>query len=310
MATAPVSTPRPLYPPIEPFSTGFMPVSGGHNIYYEVSGNPAGKPAVFLHGGPGSGTSPKQRCFFDPAVYKIVLFDQRGSGKSTPFASLEQNSTWDLVADMEQLRALLGIEKWLVFGGSWGSTLALAYSQSHPERVSHLVLRGIFMIRKEEIDYFYQGPGSNFIFPDAWEEYLRPIPLAERGDLVAAYHARLTSSDPAVRAEACRAWSIWEGSTSKLLPDAELVESFGGPMAESLARIEARAAAQPPLSHASATRCSNGASLTAPAPPLPPPLFRPLQRCRRTTLCMAASLAPTTTCCTRSAWRASRTSPR
>jgi len=152
---------------------------------------------------------------------------------------LEHNTTWDLVADMEALRSLLGIEKWLVFGGSWGSTLALAYAQTHPERCTHLVLRGIFTIRKEEIDYFYQGPGSNFVFPDAWEHYLAPIPEAERKDLVGAYHKRLTSEDPAVRAEACKAWAIWEGRTSKLLPDQDLIDSFGGPMAESLARIEA-----------------------------------------------------------------------
>ena len=215
-----------------------MDVPGGHSIYYELSGNPAGRPAVFLHGGPGSGTSPKQRCFFDPARYNIILFDQRGAGKSRPFACLEHNTTWDLVSDMEALRTLLGFERWLVFGGSWGSTLALAYAQAHPERCTHLVLRGIFMIRKEEIDFFYQGPGSNFIFPDAWEHYLAPIPPAERADLVRAYHARLTSEDAAVRAEACKAWSIWEGRTSKLIPDQDLVDSFGGPMAESLARIE------------------------------------------------------------------------
>jgi len=214
-----------------------MSVSG-HEIYWETSGNPEGKPCVFLHGGPGSGTSPKQRCFFDPLHYKIILFDQRGSGKSRPFASLEQNTLWDLVSDMEALRTLLGVEKWLVFGGSWGSTLALAYAQSYPDRCSHLVLRGIFLIRKEEIDYFYQGPGSNFLFPDAWESYTAQIPEKERDDFVKAYHKRLTSDDPEVRAAACKAWSVWEGSTSKLLQDDSLVESFGGPMAESLARIE------------------------------------------------------------------------
>jgi proline iminopeptidase len=229
---------RDLYPVPEPFSTGMLPVTAGHQLYYEQSGKPDGQPALFLHGGPGSGTSPKQRAFFDPSHYRIIMLDQRGSGKSTPFASLEQNTTWDLVRDIEALRALLGIEKWLVFGGSWGSTLALAYAQSHPERCTHLVLRGIFMIRKEEIDYFYQGPGTSFIFPDAWEHYLAPIPVEERGDMVRAYYARLTSEDPAVRAEACRAWSIWEGSTSKLFQDEALVDQFGGPMAESLARIE------------------------------------------------------------------------
>ena len=235
----PYSEARELYPVPEPFRTGALPVSHGHTLYYEVSGKDGGQPVVFLHGGPGSGTSPKQRCFFDPAHYMIILMDQRGAGRSTPFASLEANTTWDLVADLEALRALLGLERWMVWGGSWGSTLALAYAQSHPERVTHLVLRGIFLIRKEEIDFFYQGPGSNFVYPDAWEHYLAPIPAAERGDLVRAYYARLTSDDAAVRAEACRAWSIWEGSTSKLYPDDALVEQFGGPMAESLARIEA-----------------------------------------------------------------------
>ncbi len=218
-----------------PFTIGIHPPS---TTDWECSGNPAGRPAVFLHGGPGSGTSPKQRCFFDPAKYHIILFDQRGAGKSRPFASVEANTTWDLVSDIEALRAMLGIERWLVFGGSWGSTLALAYAQTHPERVTQLVLRGIFLIRSEEIAFFYQGPGSNFVFPDAWEQYLAPIPPAERADLVRAYHKRLTSDDAAVRAEACRAWSVWEGRTSKLLPDQDLVESFGGPMAESLARIE------------------------------------------------------------------------
>lgn len=232
------SAARELYPVPEPFATGMLPVSGGHTLYYEVSGKPDGQPAIFLHGGPGSGTSPKQRCFFDPSHYKIILLDQRGAGKSLPFACLENNTTWDLVSDIEALRTLLGIEQWLVFGGSWGSTLALAYAQSHPERCSALVLRGIFLLRKEEIDYFYQGPGSNFVFPDAWEQYLAPIPVEERGDLVKAYYKRLTSADAAVRAEACRAWSVWEGSTSKLYHDESLVESFGGPMAESLARIE------------------------------------------------------------------------
>ena len=234
----PFSESRELYPVPEPYKTGMMDVSHGHSLYYEVSGKPGGQPVVFIHGGPGSGTSPKQRCFFDPSHYQIILMDQRGAGRSTPFASLEANTTWDLVADLEALRALLGLERWMVWGGSWGSTLALAYAQSHPERVTHLVLRGIFLLRKEEIDFFYQGPGTNFVFPDAWEHYLAPIPEAERGDLVRAYHRRLTSEDAAVRAEACRAWSIWEGSTSKLYPDAALQEQFGGPMAESLARIE------------------------------------------------------------------------
>lgn len=236
-AAAPVSIPRPLYPTPEPFSTGFLQVAG-HELYYEESGNPTGQPAIFLHGGPGSGTSAKQRCFFDPTHYRIILMDQRGAGKSRPFASLENNTTWTLVSDLELLREHLKIDKWLVFGGSWGSTLALAYAQSHPERCTHLVLRGIFLIRKEEIDFFYQGPGTSFIFPAEWETYISTIPVEERGDLVQAYHKRLTSENPEVRAAACKTWSVWEGSTSKLLQDADLVESFGGPMAESLARIE------------------------------------------------------------------------
>ena len=233
-----MAAPRELYDAPEPHLTGMLPVTGGHTIYFEVCGNPAGQPALFLHGGPGSGCSPKQRGFFDPAHYRIVLFDQRGAGKSTPFAGLEHNTTWDLVADIEALRAHLGVERWLVFGGSWGSTLALAYAQAHPARATHLVLRGIFLLRKEEIDYFYQGPGSNFVFPDAWERYLAPIPEAERGDLVGAYHRRLTGSDAAARDAACRAWSLWEGATSMLRQSGALMEQFGGPMAESLARIE------------------------------------------------------------------------
>jgi proline iminopeptidase len=216
-----------------------LPVSDGHRLYYEVSGNPSGQPAIFLHGGPGAGTSPKARGFFDPAHYKIVLFDQRGSGKSEPFASLESNTTPHLVADIEALRVFLSIERWLVFGGSWGSTLALAYSQAHPSRVTHLVLRGIFMLRKAELDFFYQGPGSGWLFPREWEAYLAPIPEAEQGDMVAAYHKRLTGDDPEVRAAACKAWSTWEGATSKLLQDADVVGQFSSDkFAESLARIE------------------------------------------------------------------------
>jgi proline iminopeptidase len=193
---------------------------------------------VFVHGGPGSGTEPKQRGFFDPAAYRIVLFDQRGCGKSTPFASLEHNTTWDLVADMEALRAKLGIEAWQVFGGSWGSTLALAYAQTWPQRVTELVLRGIFLLRKWEIDWFYQD-GASHLFPDAWEQYLAPIPPAERGDLVQAYYQRLTSADAAVRGEAARAWSQWEGRTSYLLPNEAYLSKTGEDLfAEAFARIE------------------------------------------------------------------------
>ncbi len=227
-----------LFPPIEPYRTGHLKVSPVHEIYFEESGNPQGKPAVFLHGGPGSGTDSKQRRFFDPAKYRIVLFDQRGCGKSTPHASLEDNDTWALVSDIEKLRGHLSIAKWQVFGGSWGSTLALAYAQTHPERVTELVLRGIFLLRKSEIDWFYQQ-GTSELFPDAWEHYLEPIPPAERHDLLHAYHKRLTSADTNVRAEAARAWSIWEGSTSKLLFDADFVKRFGeDQFALAFARIE------------------------------------------------------------------------
>ncbi|HLL52408.1 MAG TPA: prolyl aminopeptidase [Myxococcaceae bacterium] len=229
---------RTLYPPLEPYRQGRLRVSDVHELYFEESGNPNGKPVVFLHGGPGSGTDAKQRRFFDPSRYRIVLFDQRGCGKSTPFASLEQNTTWELVADIEKLREHLGIQKWQVFGGSWGSTLALAYAESHPDRVTELVLRGIFLVRKWEIDWFYQG-GASRIFPDAWEEYLKPIPQAERGDLLRAYHRRLTSQDPKARQEAATAWSLWEGRTSALFPSADLIAKFGADeFALSIARIE------------------------------------------------------------------------
>jgi proline iminopeptidase len=189
---------RDLYPPIEPFTEGFLDVGHGHRVHYEICGNPTGKPAVFVHGGPGGGCDAKVRRFFDPAVYKIVLFDQRGCGKSTPFASLEHNTTWDLVADMELLRHAVGVESWVVFGGSWGSTLALAYAEKHPARVKALILRGIFMLRRKELLWFYQE-GASFIFPDAWESYLEPIPVEERGDMMAAYHRRLTSDDTEVK---------------------------------------------------------------------------------------------------------------
>jgi proline iminopeptidase len=227
-----------LYPALEPFRTGKLRVSPTHELYFEESGNPEGKPVVFVHGGPGAGTNPRQRRFFDPAKYRIVLFDQRGCGKSTPHASLEENTTWHLVGDMEALRDHLAIDKWQVFGGSWGSTLALAYAVRHPDRVSELVLRGIFLLRKIEIDWFYQR-GASFLFPDAWEHYLAPIPLEEHGDLLRAYHARLTSEDAAVRQEAARAWSIWEGRTSNLAPNDELITNMGeDAFALAFARIE------------------------------------------------------------------------
>jgi proline iminopeptidase len=228
-----------LYPLPTPFDTGILDVGDGHKIYYEQSGNPTGKPVIFIHGGPGAGTSTAQRRFFNPEKYRIVLFDQRGCGKSTPHASIENNTTWHLIADMEKLRESLAIKRWQVFGGSWGSTLALAYAISHPDKVDELILRGIFMVRRKELEWFYQE-GTSEMFPDAWENYLKPIPVAERGDLIAAYHKRLTSNDREVRITACKAWSIWEGLTSGIFLRKEDVEaSFGDEkFAEAFARIE------------------------------------------------------------------------
>ena len=229
---------RDLYPEIEPYQHDVLSVSPVHTLYYEQSGNPEGTPVVFLHGGPGGGTVPDYRRFFDPSAYRIVLFDQRGSGRSTPHASLEENTTWHLVADIERLREHLGVESWVVFGGSWGSTLALAYAQKHPERVRALVLRGIFLCRPEEIRWFYQE-GASWIYPDVWEQYRDVIPEAERGDMLSAYHRRLTSEDERVRVEAARAWSVWEASTSKLFTDPDLIDHFGDPhFALAFARIE------------------------------------------------------------------------
>ena len=229
---------REFYPAIEPFSAEHLKVSDLHDIYVEQSGHPDGQPVVFVHGGPGGGTTPDQRRFFDPDAYRIVLFDQRGCGRSTPRASLEQNTTWDLVEDMEKIRAHLGIERWVVFGGSWGSTLSLAYAEAHPDRVRALVLRGIFLLRPHEIRWFYQE-GASFIFPDVWESFLAPIPPDERGDLLTAYHSRLIGDDPVVRATAARAWSTWEASTIRLVPDPGLIADFGEPdAADNLARIE------------------------------------------------------------------------
>lgn len=227
-----------LYPEIEPYNTGKLKVSPVHEIYYEESGNPKGKPVVFVHGGPGGGTDPKQRRFYNPEKYRIILFDQRGAGKSTPYASLEENTTWDLVDDMEKIRKHLNVKKWQVFGGSWGSTLALAYAETHPEVVSELVLRGIFLLRKKEIDWFYQG-GCDMIYPDAWEEYKNAIPADERADYVKAYYKRLTSSDKKEQLAAARAWSVWEGSTSKLIPDLDFINHYGeDEFALAFARIE------------------------------------------------------------------------
>ncbi|WP_121969563.1 prolyl aminopeptidase [Leptolyngbya sp. BC1307] len=227
-----------LYPPIQPYRQGTLSVSTLHTLYYEEAGNPAGKPVVFLHGGPGGGIISLYRQFFDPARWRIILFDQRGCGRSTPHAELTENTTWDLVADIERLRSHLSIPQWTVFGGSWGSTLALAYAQTHPDRCYALILRGIFMLRAKEIRWFYQS-GASYIFPDAWEGYLAPIPPAERDDLVAAYYKRLTSDDAQIRQSAASAWSIWEASTSKLIPDTDLIERFGRDrFAEAFARIE------------------------------------------------------------------------
>ncbi len=206
---------RTLYPALEPFNTFRLAVGGPHEIYVEEVGNPKGKPVVVLHGGPGGGGSVKLRRFHDPARYRIVLFDQRGCGRSAPHAELEGNTTWDLVADIERIREHLRVDRWQVFGGSWGSTLALAYAQKFPARVSELVLRGIFLLRRTELEWFYQR-GAGEIFPEAFAEYLDAIPAAEHGDLISAYHRRLTSPDRAVRIAAARAWSVWEGKTSYL----------------------------------------------------------------------------------------------
>lgn len=234
---------RTLYPPIEPYDSGMLDVSDGNALYWEVCGNPDGKPAVMLHGGPGAGCTAEHRRQFDPAAYHIVLFDQRNCGRSRPHAgdpavSLEANTTWHLVADMERLREHLGIERWQVFGGSWGSALALAYAQRHPGRVTELVLRGIFTLRPFELYWFYQE-GASLIFPDLWESYLAPIPDDERDDLITAYRSRLESPDRAVRVAAARAWAGWESRTVRLLPDAELAETFSEPdFAVAFARIE------------------------------------------------------------------------
>ncbi|SFF52899.1 prolyl aminopeptidase Serine peptidase. MEROPS family S33 [Fontimonas thermophila] len=226
------------YPAIEPYRTLRLKVSDLHELYVEECGNPAGQPVVFIHGGPGGGAEPWHRQFFNPQKYRIVLFDQRGCGRSTPYAELRENTTWDLVADIERIREALGIDRWVVFGGSWGSTLGLAYAETHPQRCKALVLRGIFLLREAEIRWFYQE-GASWIFPDAWEDFLRPIPQAERGDLVKAYYRRLTSPDPAERIAAARAWSVWEGTTSKLFPSADMAARFGEDrFAEAFARIE------------------------------------------------------------------------
>lgn len=229
---------RELYPPRQPYNEGELKVSDLHTIHFEESGNPEGKPIVLLHGGPGGGCPPFYRQYFDPEKWRLVMFDQRGCGQSKPHAELQENTTWDLVNDIEKLREYLNIHQWVVFGGSWGSTLSLAYSQTHPDRCKGLILRGIFMLRQKEIRWFYQE-GASYIFPDAWEEYVKPIPINERDDLVTAYYQRLTSPDAQIRLEAARAWSIWEASTSRLFPDLDLKQMFGiDAFAEAFARIE------------------------------------------------------------------------
>ncbi|BCH65502.1 proline iminopeptidase [Agrobacterium vitis] len=217
---------RTLYPEIEPFETGDLDVGDGHVIHWERVGTRGAKPAVFLHGGPGGGINPSQRRVFDPALYDVVLFDQRGCGKSTPHAHLDANTTWHLVADIERLRDMIGVEQWLVFGGSWGSTLALAYTQTHPDRVSELVLRGIYTLTKAELDWYYQF-GVSEMYPDRWEHFIAPIPVEERHDMISAYHRRLTGEDKEVQLACARAWSQWEGATISLIPNLQQIENFG-----------------------------------------------------------------------------------
>ena len=227
-----------LFPNIEPFNTFSLPVSDLHTIYVEESGNKNGKPVIFLHGGPGGGVDPKYRRYFDPEKWRIIMFDQRGCGKSTPFAELEENTTWDLVSDIEKIRNHLSIDKWVVFGGSWGSTLSLAYSQTHPDSCKGLILRGIFLVRKKELDWFYQE-GANNIFPDRWESFLEPIPVEKRDNLMQAYYEILTGEDHSKKIEAAKAWSTWEGSTVKLLEDENFISDFSDDkFAEAFARIE------------------------------------------------------------------------
>ena len=230
---------KTLYPPIQPYVSHSLPVGDGHVLHVEECGTMTGVPVVFLHGGPGGGSEPFHRQFFDPDVYRIVLFDQRGSGRSTPHASLDNNTTADLVADIEHIREHLGIDKWLVFGGSWGSTLALVYAETHPDRVKGLILRGIFLCREQDIHWFYQD-GASHLYPDYWQDFLEPIPEPERGDLLQAYHRRLTGDDEVARMAAAKAWSVWEGRCATLQGRQEVVEHFAQPhTALSLARIEA-----------------------------------------------------------------------
>jgi proline iminopeptidase len=229
---------RTLYPPIEPYRTGMLDVGDGHSLYWELSGNPEGRPVVFLHGGPGGGSEAAHRGQFHPERYNILVFDQRGAGKSTPHAHLEANTTWHLVEDIERLRVMVGIEKWMVFGGSWGSTLSLAYAQAYPERVTELVLRGIFLFSQSELDWLYKY-GASELYPEGWDSFVSLIPKDERGDLVEAYRKRLTGDDPAERLRAAKAWSTWEGLTVTLLPDPKMMAEFTEDQhAIAIARIE------------------------------------------------------------------------
>ncbi|MCB9063178.1 MAG: prolyl aminopeptidase [Halobacteriovoraceae bacterium] len=227
-----------LYPAIEPYNCEFLKVSDIHTVYFEECGNPLGVPVVFLHGGPGGGIQVDYRQYFNPNKYRVILFDQRGCGKSTPFAELRENTTWDLVEDIEKIRKYLKIDKWAVFGGSWGSTLSLTYAITYPDKCLALFLRGIFLLRKKEIDWFYQE-GASRIFPDAWEKYLGPIPIDKRNQLLEAYHEILTGNDEDLKLTAAKAWSVWEGSTSKLIPSSKLIEQNGADdFAIAFARIE------------------------------------------------------------------------
>ena len=229
---------RTLYPPCTPHNTGFLKVSAQHELYYEVSGNPSGVPALFLHGGPGSGSEPNQRRFFDPSSYRIIVFDQRGSGRSRPSGCCDDNTTWDLVADIETLRLHLKVDRFLVFGGSWGSTLALAYAQTHPERVRAIIVRGIFLFTRREMDWFYRN-GANQLFPDAWDDFAAAIPEAQRSDVMAAYHDRLNDPDPAIHRPTAQAWSLYEARLSRLYEDPRIIQRFtSDDFALSFARIE------------------------------------------------------------------------
>ncbi|WP_060849096.1 prolyl aminopeptidase [Methylobacterium aquaticum] len=229
---------RTMYPPIEPYESGALDVGDGHTIYYERVGTRGGKPAVFLHGGPGGGINPIHRRLFDPGRYDVLLFDQRGCGRSTPYASLEANTTWHLVADMERLRRHMGVERWLVLGGSWGSTLAMAYAQTHLKRVSELILRGVYTLTRAELDWYYQF-GVSEMFPEKWERFVAPVAMSDRGDMISAYRKLLTSSDPDVQIEAAKAWTIWEGETITLLPNPDFSAAYAdGRFALAFARLE------------------------------------------------------------------------